>query len=125
MKGEAGHWLEANPDIKSENVYDKFKKSALDRFEPVEVLSHAISNLMATMQKPTETVDEFATRIRLAGRKAVRTSTDPAETKIRQDVLGENLLAQFLRGLKKSIRRQVLSRSPKTFAEAITTRSKI
>lgn len=121
LKGEAYHYLDANPDIQKETNYDTFKKALIERFEPTEALSRALSNLMSTAQKPHETVDEYATRLKLAGKKAFRKGKDDTETKARKDMLDENMLAQFMRGLHKSIRRQVLSRAPKDLEEAIKT----
>lgn len=119
MKGEAGHFLEANPDIKAENDWDKFKNAVLKRFDPDEHKSTALQNLMETTQKATETVSEYATRLKLAGRKTFKPGASDAETKIRNEVLQETMMAQFLRGLKRGLRRNVLTREPKSLAEAI------
>lgn len=120
LKGEAAHFLEANPEINDGTDFNEFMKKIVERYDPVDALSHALSTLMSTTQKPNETTDEFATRLRLVGKKTYRKGANDAEDKVRTAVLEENLLAQFMRGLKRNIRRQVLSRAPKTFKDAIT-----
>lgn len=119
MKHEAAHYLEANPDIRDEQDWAKFKEAVMLRFEPKEHVSHALQNLMETTQRANETVSEFATRLKLAGQKTFQPGT-AAETATRTAVLQETLMAQFLRGLKRGLKRAVLSRAPKEFSEAIT-----
>ncbi|KAH8023141.1 hypothetical protein HPB51_011255 [Rhipicephalus microplus] len=46
-------------------------------------------------------------------------SQDPVKTSLRREILAEQLLLQFLLGLRDPVRRFVLSRDPKTFDEAI------
>lgn len=119
MKHEAAHYLEANPDVRDQTDWDTFKSAVMLRFEPKEHVSHALQNLMETTQRSNETVSEFATRLKLAGQKTFKPGT-AAETATRTAVLQETLMAQFLRGLKRSLKRAVLSRAPSTFQEAIT-----
>ncbi|KAH8042461.1 hypothetical protein HPB51_023471 [Rhipicephalus microplus] len=72
-------------------------------------------------QKADEEVRSFASHLRNLGTATLASSDsqDPVKASLRREILAEQLLSQFLLGLRDPVRRFVLSRDPKTFDEAI------
>ncbi|KAH8022384.1 hypothetical protein HPB51_023671 [Rhipicephalus microplus] len=77
-------------------------------------------------QKADEEVRSFASRLRMLGTATLANSDsqDPVKASLRREILAEQLLSQFLLGLRDPVRRFVLSRDPKTFDEAIAIAAK-
>ncbi|KAH8025082.1 hypothetical protein HPB51_002998 [Rhipicephalus microplus] len=71
--------------------------------------------------KTDEAVRSFASPLRILGTAILASSNsqDPGKASLRRKILVEQLLLQFLLGLRDPVRRFVLSRDPKTFDEAI------
>ncbi|KAH7958133.1 hypothetical protein HPB51_027884 [Rhipicephalus microplus] len=72
-------------------------------------------------QKADEELRSFASRLRMLG-TATQGSSDsqyPVRASLRHEILAEQLLSQFLLGLRDSFSRFVFARDPKTFDEAM------
>ncbi|KAH8033902.1 hypothetical protein HPB51_017352 [Rhipicephalus microplus] len=72
-------------------------------------------------QKADEEVRSFASRLRILGTATLASSDsqDPVKALLRREILDEQLLSQFLLGLRDPVCRFVLSRDPKLFDEAV------
>lgn len=117
LEGEAREYLNVEPGLRDAS-YQTLKNKLTERFKNREHNSAAVQRFINCVQKPGETVVQYATKLRKEGLKTKKQTDNEAENKIRQVLLEEQLLAQFLRGLRET-KRFVLLRSPETFEEAI------
>ncbi|XP_075737208.1 uncharacterized protein LOC142776769 [Rhipicephalus microplus] len=87
----------------------------------MEPLIFKTERFLNARQKADEEVRSFASRLRILGTATLASSDsqDPVKASLRREILAEQLLQQFLLGLRDPVRRFVLSRDPKTFDEAI------
>lgn len=116
IKGEALNFFEARPDLQAA-TYAVLKQALIERFKECEL--YASQNFFQTLQKPSETIREYETRLRQAGQKTLKETDNTEERSWRQKALEENLLHQFLKGLNANIKRFVMSKNPTTFSQAI------
>ncbi|KAJ8889804.1 hypothetical protein PR048_009308 [Dryococelus australis] len=105
LKGQALTVLKANPHMKTKHfkVADN-KEASFDKF-------------FNCVQRQGESVREYATYLRLVNNGTI--SNGPTVESVRAKVLEETTLTQFLKGIRGSIQRFVLSRVPQTFEQAV------
>ncbi|KAH8027382.1 hypothetical protein HPB51_005008 [Rhipicephalus microplus] len=106
--------------VAAASTFSEFKYLALKRFD-TEPPIFEMERFLNTRQKADEEVRSFASRHRILGTATLASSDsqDPVKASLRRELLAEQLLSQFLLGLRNPVRRFVLSRDPKTFDEAI------
>lgn len=119
MKGKARLYLAANAEVKALANWDEFVATLKSKFKRKEPQVHAEKRFRECVQGDKESVEDFATRLMIEGQNLVKEGATAAETALRKTIHEEGLLAQFLSGLRISIRRPVLSRSPAIFSAAI------
>lgn len=125
LTGIAREFAYRSLKIKHVTDYDKFKEILITRFD-TEPLSVKTQKFHQCIQGKNEDVQAYAVRLQslAAGTCSVPVTTSNAEKEIVENYLqGEldtKLKTQFLSGLNPTIRRQVLSRDPTTFEEAVT-----
>lgn len=122
--GEAREFVKTDPDMIAAITWEPFKELLRERFRVKESPVHATQRFLDCFQRPAENVQNYATRLRAAGALTVRNTASIEENGVRQIVLQEQLLAQFLKGLRGNIRRFAMVSAPTTFKDAIivTTR---
>lgn len=99
--------------------WEEFKTLLRRRFERKEYSMSNLQKLNDCTQGVKETVQEYATKLRLLGRKCIKLGDNPEENKMKLAIMEETTLGIFLKGLKGSLRRFVATHDPKTLAEAI------
>ncbi|KAH8029345.1 hypothetical protein HPB51_025295 [Rhipicephalus microplus] len=101
-------------------TFSEFKYLALKRFD-TEPLIFKTEQFLNARQKADEEVRSLASRLRMLGTATLSSSDsqDLVKASLRRKILAEQLLSQFLLGLKDPVRRFVFSRDPKTIDEAI------
>lgn len=119
LRGGAAEYLESDPALENADNWDTFRALLLVRYQEITTLANATNQMATCMQKNSESVQDYATRLRLLGLKTLRVVADEEENRIRRDMLDEQLNAQFQRGLRDSIRRFVQSREPENFTDAV------
>lgn len=120
MKGDAAEFMNANPHLRKLENWKTFKSALLTRFARQEPLAHKLQRFHECIQKSSETVNEYVTRLKLAGNRTLKVTEDREENDMRAQLLEETMQAQFIRGLRQNIRRFVMSRNPASFDEAVT-----
>lgn len=109
-------------DVKSVKEFDEFKILMIEHFRERVPMGQRMQEFLACVQKETETVPQFATRIKkFSTYLAPQLSEQPgAEARIAaKQVTDSLLLGQFLTGINQSIRRFVLAQNPPTLEKAI------
>ena len=79
-------------------------------------LSAARRPLLA--QGSTESVRDYLIRLKQLGYTTVKPTTDPTEKKIRNEIMEEELLQQFIRGININLQHTVFSANPKSLDKA-------
>lgn len=118
LKGDAHEWLEGEIELKSA-PYPILKKALINRFQIQDTSVHRAQQLLQCVQKPGESVQQYATRLKIAGRQTLIVTDREAENTVRRQVLEETLLGQYVKGLRGEIKRFVLYADPLTFKDAI------
>lgn len=114
--GAASSFLEASPDLE-DTTWPVLKSKLLNHFsEKFENEKIKISNCI---QNSAESAREFATRLKLVGLKSVKPCEEP-ELSIRQSIMKEEILNQFLKGLGSTLKHTVYSQNPETLEKAIS-----
>jgi Zinc knuckle len=121
IEGEARSYLDSAPEIKNENQWEIFKAALIARFKRVVPHAVALQRFNDVMQLPNEDVQTFASRLRAAGQLTLPAGPPelPNERAVRLKVLDENLVTNFRKGLRPGVRRYVLTKNLKTFAENV------
>ncbi|KAH8024862.1 hypothetical protein HPB51_001893 [Rhipicephalus microplus] len=120
MVGAAHDFAWWDDGVAAASTFSEFKYLALKRFD-TEPLIFKTERFLNARQKAGEEVRSFSSRLRILGMATLASSDsqDPVKASLRREILPEQLLSQFLLGLRYPVRRFVLSRDPKTFDEAI------
>lgn len=116
---EAKEFIKTDPGIGMSVTWVDFKNRMGKRFKTVESPVHLVQNFLECVQKPGECVQSYTSRLRAAGAKTLRTTENVGENIVRSTVLKEQMLAQFLKGLKGNVKRFVLADAPATFEKAV------
>lgn len=119
FSGEANNFLDANPNLEDVE-WPALRAEIEKRFGEKGTLQSNRMKLKDCFQQDDESVREYVTRLKLIGYQTVRNCPDPAEKEIRKRILDEDLLTQFLCGLKKEISRFVYSHNPTDLESAAT-----
>lgn len=118
LKGSALTVLRAHPQMKTCKTWVEFVDFLYQNFKVYKSRASSFDRFFSCVQKHNESVRDFATRLRLAGKGTV--ADGPVkETAVRNKVFEENILAVFLKGIRPGIQRFVLSRSPRNFDQAV------
>ncbi|KAH8009509.1 hypothetical protein HPB51_018155 [Rhipicephalus microplus] len=125
MLGAAYDFAWRDDSVTAASTYSEFRALALERFD-TEPLSSKVERFRNARQNAEEEARSFANRVRLLGTATLANSSgeEPAKTQLRCEILAEQMLSQFLTGLRDPVRRFVLSRDPKSFDEAIDVAAK-
>lgn len=119
MKSQALVFLRSNPTLQTETSWENFKSKLISRFTVPQPKAYKIQMFMNAVQKPTESVNEYASRLRLLSLQAMEENSPNSEREIRLKIAEEQLKTQFILGLKHEIRKHVLSKDCKDFASAM------
>lgn len=121
IQGPADIFLQSNPALLTA-PWSALKRELAARFSQKESLVEVRNKLRDCIQGSSETATDFATRLRVIGNKLLSFASDTAtaeERNVRQKVANEEVLAQFIKGLRESIRRFVSTHNPQTLEEAL------
>ncbi|KAL1446912.1 hypothetical protein MTO96_044452 [Rhipicephalus appendiculatus] len=120
MIGKAHDFAWWDDNVAAATTFSEFKTLALKRFD-TEPLIFKVERFRNARQNAGQEARSFANRVRLLGTATLAgyTGEDSAKAQLRREILAEQMLSQFLTGLRDPVRRFVLSRDPKTFDEAI------
>lgn len=123
MMGAAYSFAWQDEEVTRAKTFCEFKSLAKKRFdtEPAHV---KLETFLRAKQNTGEDVRAFACRLRALGNATLpEYGGDSADQKrkIAKELLNEQLLANFLKGLSDPVRRFTLSRDPKSFEDAIET----
>ncbi|KAL1478874.1 hypothetical protein MTO96_052308 [Rhipicephalus appendiculatus] len=120
MLGAAHDFAWRDDNVAAASTFPEFRSLALVRFD-TEPLSSKVERFRNARQNTGEEARSFANRVRLLGTATLAGSSgeESAKAQLRREILAEQMLSQFLTGLRDPVRRFVLSRDPKTFDEAI------
>lgn len=116
---EAKDFIKSDPDVGAAVTWIDFKNRLRKRFKAIESPVILVQNFLECVQKPGESVQSYTTRLRAAGAKTVKTTDSVAESLVRSTVMKEQMLAQFLKGLRGNVKRFVLAGAPVTFEGAV------
>ena len=117
LTGLANVFLDAHPHL-DEADWPTLKKELQKRFSDTEEHQDKKYSLRDCVQGATEPVREYVMRLKQLGYQTVKPCRDNAEFKIREEILQEELLAQFMKGLSLSVKHAVYTRNPKTLDDA-------
>ncbi|KAJ8873802.1 hypothetical protein PR048_024637 [Dryococelus australis] len=106
LKGEAQNVMRAYPHMKISN------------FKPHKSHTSSFDKFFTCTPKSNETVRDYATRLRLTGCGMVA-DVPQHEASVLAPIFEENLMAVFLKGLKLSMQRFILSHSHHSFDKAL------
>lgn len=118
LKGDASAYVQANPALRK-STYENLKTSLIAWFRTdisVEKLNEEFS---ACVMRNTETIQQFATRLSIAGYRTQQDGEDEGEQAYAKKALERALLTQFLKGIGGNLKRFVMTHRPKTYEEAI------
>lgn len=123
MVGAAYSFAWQDEEVSRAKTFSEFKSLAKKRFdtEPAHV---KLETFLRAKQNTGEDVRAFACRLRALGNATLpEYAGDDADQKrqIAKQLLSEQLLTNFLKGLSDPVRRFTLSRDPKNFEDAIET----
>lgn len=121
IQGQADLFLQSRTELKSKG-WPELKKSLEQRFGNKETLTESRAKLHNCVQTQTESIREFATRLRVIGNKLLqyKDGTAQEEIEIREKIAQEEILSQFIRGLREDTRRFVATSNPQNLEDAIT-----
>ncbi|XP_077497877.1 uncharacterized protein LOC144108539 [Amblyomma americanum] len=107
-------------EVASAATYKSFKALALKRFDN-EPASTKVEKFLNARQNFSEDVRSFASRLKRLGTETLRDvdGEDTSKKSARREILNEQLLSQFLTGLRDPVRRFALSRDPQNFSDAV------
>lgn len=126
MSGRAYEFAWHEERMKSVASFTDFKQLFLGRFDS-ESRSARLEKFMGARQQADEDVRAFATRVqRLGQRTLVLYEGERAKQKedAARELLEDQMLTQYVHGLRDPVRRFVLSRDPKSFEEAVSVAHK-
>lgn len=121
MVGSAYAFAWQDECVAAVTTFTAFKALAFERFD-TEPQNVKLSKFLAAKQNAGEDVRAFAGRLRVLGNATLGTNAlEGAQEKreMRRQLLSEQMLSQFVGGLRDPIRRFTLSRDPETFDGAI------
>ncbi|KAK3931666.1 LOW QUALITY PROTEIN: Zinc finger and SCAN domain-containing protein 21 [Frankliniella fusca] len=118
LEGPASEYLDSHPDMEKAG-WNKIDEALKSHFQNEPSVEESKARLMKAAQVDGESVREFATRIRLLGCKLLKlVDGDEAGNKVRQDILNQDMLTYFLKGLRADIKRFVHTHQPANLEEA-------
>lgn len=120
MLGAAKEFVWNDAKARSAKTFTELKQVLLSRFD-TEPLTIRVQRFMGARQLPSEDVRTFATRVQILAQATVMDSdgSPDAKSKMRQELLLEQVRSQFVAGLRDPVRRFVMSRDPKSFDDAV------
>ncbi|KAH8009211.1 hypothetical protein HPB51_012709 [Rhipicephalus microplus] len=125
MLGAAHDFAWKDDSVTKASTFPEFRALALERFD-TEPLCSKVERIGNARQNAREEARSFGNRVRLLGTGPTANSSgeEPAKAQLRREILAEQMLSQFLTGLRDPVRRFVLSRGLKSFDEAIDVAAK-
>ncbi|GBM73487.1 hypothetical protein AVEN_6809-1 [Araneus ventricosus] len=123
LEGKARHYYEAS--LKSENVdYKKFREHMIEQFKDSHSFSTLFARFSSASQFENESVREFGVRLEGLAHQSLDEKMENDE-KVSEKFKNRLLLSQFVAGLRKNIKSQVMIMNPTTFPEAIQLAERI
>ncbi|KAH7932458.1 hypothetical protein HPB51_029278 [Rhipicephalus microplus] len=124
-KGEAPGEVGSSARVGTASTFPEFRALAFERFD-TEPLISKVERFRNARQNAGEEARSFANHVLLLGTATLANSCgeEPAKTQRRHEILAEQMMSQFLTGLRDPVRRFLLSRDPKSFDEAIDVAAK-
>lgn len=119
LQPPARDFLESDSILLQTTSWETLKDALVNRFRVTETPDALYKQLTDCTQQYDEDVRSFAARIQIIGNKTLVQSGNETEMTIRRKLLQEQLLGQFTKGLRDTIKRFVMTHSPKTLADAI------
>lgn len=117
MTGAAYDFAWKDIQAKGAKSFDEFRRITIERYDTVP-RSVRLRKFLDAVQKPTEDVQTYASRIQTLAYDALDFSGGDANGEAER-YLEDQLTAQFVGGLRDPVRRFVLSKNPKTFKGAV------
>lgn len=114
--GPIAELLRTRFDINYASTFTDFSDRLTAALTTDKPLSHRLHSLLICTQKPAETVDEFATRLRFCSKELVEWDSG-ADTLVLKD---QFVASTFVRGLRRTIQEYMIVQNPTTFATAVT-----
>ena len=123
LRGSAREFLESDPRLGVTVDWGTLSTALLERFRPRETQHTIAQKFTQAKQKPGESVQNFATRVRRLAHQWNESLGVPAtqqEKETRRRILAISTKDNFCRGLNDAIRRFVLARCPQDLDAAIS-----
>lgn len=123
LRGSAREFLESDPPLGVTADWPTLSTALLNRFRPRETQHTIAQKFSQAKQKPGESVQNFATRIRRIAHQwneSLGVPLTQQEKETRRRILAISTKDNFCRGLSDSIRRFVLARCPPDLDAAIS-----
>lgn len=118
LVGDARDFVENNTEL-GEATFEELRDNLVAWFHIEESHSQAVAQFEQCVQKPGESVRQYATRIFITGNKTLILAGNDAEKRLRKKILGEAILNQFVKGLTGNVRRFVMSSNPHSYEDAL------
>lgn len=119
LDGLAADYVRANNAVAGAS-WENLKSALRLRFGPHLPRFTVEQRFITCVQQPTETVNQYATRLQLLSRHLEQAMVkDNGGQKLAPGVIADRVLHQFLSGLRRDLRRFVLIRSPKDMVAAL------
>ena len=120
LQPPAKDFLETDTSLPTTTSWTSLREALMTRFVVSEPYAQAYKLLTDCFQKQNESVQDYASRLRILGNKTLRLGTDPTENSVRRKVLQEHLLLQFCKGLQDSLKRFVATHDPSSLDDALS-----
>ena len=117
LRGRALTYYDQNLRVLKLQTFEEVKDALIRRFREKEMCHAPTRKLLSAVQRPNESVREFASRV-----EALSFRTTPHSLKGKkegEEARLELLCSVFLEGLRNPIKRLVLPHVPKSFSEAV------
>lgn len=130
LTGHAFNYLETEPKLNEPELsYAEFKQALLKKFGRRVIPGQGQINLSRCVQQPKETIDQYATRLKMTGNDLLKEdlglveNNDPSGVAAMRRKHEKELIMQFQRGISQEVYKCVMmeiSKNPKiTFEEVV------
>lgn len=125
MTGIARDFVWHDEKAKGATSFDDLKAILVKRFD-TEPQTVRIQRFMCARQLQSEDVRAFATRVQVLAQATVADTSSPTDerSKLKKELLVDQMRSQFVNGLRDPVRRLVMSQNPQTFDEAVDAASR-
>lgn len=118
--GYAKQFLKSEPKLNlSTTTWELFQSAFEKHFKKQTLPGEAVHNFISCRQRAGEDINGFMVRLRIAGLKTVEYTTDVQENSFINKKLRQDILNQFLNGLRPPLKQRVMSANPGSLDAAI------